>query len=334
MSLVLGIETSCDETAAAVLRDGTEILSNVVASQSVHARYGGVVPELASRAHVELIIPTIAEALTSGCHALGELDGIAVTQGPGLIGCLLVGVSVAKSLAYALGLPFIGVNHIESHIFANSLHPRGLFPPFLCLVVSGGHTELIHVKDWCAYERLGETLDDAAGEALDKTAKLLGLPYPGGPGLERLAERGDPDAVSFPRPSVDGFDFSFSGMKTAAYYHLRDLSPDEIERCRADVAASFQEAVVDTLVARLIEGADHLGIDRVVVAGGVASNERLREKVSAEARQRGVACSFPPPELCTDNAAMVAAAGAERLGRGEEADLGLRAQASMPLCSL
>ncbi|KPJ60270.1 MAG: tRNA threonylcarbamoyladenosine biosynthesis protein TsaB [Latescibacteria bacterium DG_63] len=333
MSCVLGIETSCDETAAAVVANGTEIISNIVASQSVHAEYGGVVPELASRAHVELVVPIITQAVAEASTTLDGLDGIAVTQGPGLIGCLLVGVSVAKSLAYALGLPFVGVNHIEAHIFANFLHSEGLPPPFLCLVASGGHTDLIHVSERCDYAKLGETLDDAAGEALDKAAKLLGLPYPGGPELERLATEGDPDAVSFPRPSVPGFDFSFSGMKTSVYYYLRDLSPEEVERRRADVAASFQEAVVDTLIGRLLEAADHVRVDRLVVAGGVASNLRLREKLGAAASGRGFQFSVPPPSLCTDNAAMVAAAGFERLRRGEAAALGLAAQASMPLLS-
>lgn len=331
--VVLGIESSCDETAAAVLADGRRILSNVVASQeSVHAPYGGIVPELASRRHIEVIVPVVEKALADARVRLSDLDGIAVTQGPGLVGSLLVGCSVAKALAYARGRPLCGVNHLEGHVYAAFLTEDPPVHPFLALVVSGGHTALYHARAPLTYSLVGETRDDAAGEAFDKVAKLLAVGFPGGPVIERLAKNGDPTAIAFPLAHMtDGArDFSFSGIKTSVALHVkrhRPLSEAQI----ADIAASFQTAVVKMLVRRTVRAALDLGVERVVLTGGVAANGPLRQELHAEAREHGIALHIPPPHLCTDNAAMIAAAGAVRLAAGERAPLAMNARPDLRL---
>jgi N6-L-threonylcarbamoyladenine synthase len=330
--LVLGIETSCDETAAAVLADGT-LRSNVVESQDpIHARYGGVVPELASRRHLEVILPVVARALDEAGVRLGDLDGIAVTHGPGLVGSLLVGVSAAKAFAYAHGLPLVGVNHLEGHIFAGRLADPTLQPAFLALVVSGGHTALYACEAPLRYRLVGQTRDDAAGEAFDKVAKLLRLGYPGGPVVERTAREGDPRAIAFPLAQFqDGApDFSFSGLKTAVSLYVRQHAP-LVPGHVADVCASFQATVVKMLVRKAIRAARQLGIRRILLTGGVAANRALREALEVECAERGYAWTAPPPRLCTDNAAMIAAAGAARLAAGARADLALNAHATLPL---
>jgi len=333
--IVLGIESSCDETAAAVLTDGRRVVSSVVASQdAIHAPYGGVVPELASRRHLEVIAPVVAQALRDASVSLADLDGIAVTQGPGLVGSLLVGCSVAKSLAWVHRKPLVGVNHLEGHIYASFLTDDPPEHPFLALVVSGGHTALYHAKKPREYSLVGQTRDDAAGEAFDKVAKLLGLGFPGGPVIQRTAEQGDPRAIAFPLTQItDGArDFSFSGIKTSVSLYVkrhRPLSEAQV----ADVAASFQAAVVKMLVRRTLRAALHLGTKRVVLTGGVAANGPLRAALAAEAGEHGVRLHIPPPRLCTDNAAMIAAAGTERLRAGERAALGMNAIPDLSLAA-
>ena len=320
--LVLGIETSCDETSAAVVDDGYAVYSNIVYSQQDHARYGGVVPELASRAHLRAIVPTVREAVAAADIELGGLDGIAVTRGPGLVGSLIVGLSLAKALALSLKLPWVGVHHLEGHIFSNLIeHP--LPPPFLTLLVSGGHTELVLVPELGRYVILGRTRDDAAGEAFDKVAKLLDLlpsqgSIMGGKMVSDAASRGDPGAIPFPRGlgGEDTFEFSFSGVKTAVLNHVRRLEPDAFRAQRADIAASFQAAVVDVLVAKTVRAMERTGVERVALAGGVAANRSLRRHLQEEVERRGGSLCVPSPLLCTDNAAMIAAAGAFHLGRG------------------
>ena len=331
--IVLGIESSCDETAAAVLTDGRRILSNVVASQdALHAPYGGVVPELASRRHLEVIVPVVERALADAGVRLPDLDGIAVTQGPGLVGSLLVGCSLAKSLAYVHGKPLVGVNHLEGHIYAAFLTDDPPVHPFLALVVSGGHTALYHARAPLAYALLGQTRDDAAGEAFDKVAKLLGLPFPGGPALERAAQTGDPKAITFPLAQMtDGAaDFSFSGLKTSVSLHVKRHAPLSSGQV-ADIAASFQAAVVKMLVRKTVKAALRTGVKRVVLTGGVAANGPLRAGLAAEAAEHGVALHVPPPRLCTDNGAMITAAGTARLQAGERAPLHMNAQPDMTL---
>ena len=331
--IVLGIETSCDETAAAVLDGGRKVLSNVVASQDdVHAPYGGVVPELASRRHLEVIVPVVRRALREAGMGLRDLDGIAVTQGPGLVGSLLVGCSAAKSLAWAHGTPLVGVNHLEGHIYAAFLEERTPEHPFLALVVSGGHTALYIAAEPRRYVRVGQTRDDAAGEAFDKVAKLLGLSYPGGPAIERASTAGDPRAISFPTANMsDGApDFSFSGIKTAVSLHVRragTLSTAEI----ADVAASFQATVVKMLVRKSLRAGRRLGLRRLVLTGGVAANRALRHALEAECGERGWELFIPSRALCTDNAAMIAAAGHDRLPAGERAPLTMNADPGLAL---
>jgi tRNA N6-adenosine threonylcarbamoyltransferase len=297
--VILALETSCDETAAAVVSDDGRILSSIVSSQAeLHARFGGVVPEVASRRHLELVGPVVRTALDSADVRLDDLDRVAVTQGPGLVGALLVGISAAKALAWAKGMPLVPVDHLEGHVASLYLEPDPLEPPFTCLLASGGHTLLLAVREHGRSERLGTTLDDAAGEAFDKGARLLGLGYPGGAALDRLASEGDPDAFEFPVARVPGLDLSFSGLKTALLYATRDLGPEETERRKADLAASYQRAIVRALVSGLRAAAEVSGLSRVAVVGGVAANSELRAALP-DAR-------FVPLALCTDNAAMIA----------------------------
>ena len=297
--MILGIETSCDETAAAVVTDDGRVLASVVSSQAeLHARFGGVVPEVASRRHLELVVPVVRTALESAGVPLERVERIAVTQGPGLVGALLVGISAAKALAWAGRTPLVPVDHLEGHLASLYLEPDPLEPPFTCLLASGGHTLLLAVSERGSSERLGTTLDDAAGEAFDKGARLLGLGYPGGVAIDRLARDGDADAFAFPVARVSGLDFSFSGLKTALLYAVRDLGEDEAERRKADLAASYQQAIVRALVQRLREAADATGVERLAVVGGVASNSELRAALPD--------ATFAPLPLCTDNAAMIA----------------------------
>jgi N6-L-threonylcarbamoyladenine synthase len=299
--LVLGIETSCDETSAAVAAGGAA-RSNVVSSQAeLHARFGGVVPEVASRRHLELVSYVVRDALDAADARLDDVDLVAVTTGPGLIGALLVGVAAAKGIAFGRRLPLASVDHLHGHVAALYLEPEPLEPPFLCLLASGGHTLLLDVRDRSGFRRIGTTIDDAAGEAFDKGARLLGLGYPGGAALDRLARDGDPEAYAFPVARVPGFDFSFSGLKTALLYAVRDLSHDELERRRADLAASYQCAIVRALVGRTLEAAEATGAERIAVVGGVAANSELRASIPGAA--------LAPLPLCTDNAAMIASAG-------------------------
>ena len=299
--LILAIETSCDETAAAVVKRDGRVLANVVASQAeLHARYGGVVPEVASRRHLELATPVLNEALARAGVGLGDLDSVAVTQGPGLVGALLVGLSAAKSLAWARRLPLVPVDHLHGHVAALYLHPHPVDPPFLCLLATGGHTMLLDVRNHSGFRRIGTTLDDAAGEAFDKGARLLGLGYPGGAAIDRLARSGDAEAFSFPVARVPGFDFSFSGLKTALLYTVRRMSSEELERRRADLAASYQRAIVRALVEKTLAAAEEGRAEKVAVVGGVAANSELRAALPGAA--------LAPLELCTDNAAMIASA--------------------------
>ncbi len=303
--MILGIETSCDETAAALVSADGQIRSNVVSSQAdLHAKYGGVVPEVASRRHLELVSPVIAEALADGGATLDDVEAVAVTQGPGLVGALLVGLSTAKALAWARRLPLVPVDHLHGHVASLYLEPDPVEPPFLCLLASGGHTLLLDVEDRSGYRVLGTSIDDAAGEAFDKGARLLGLGYPGGAEIDRLAREGDPEAFSFPVARVGGLDFSFSGVKTALLYATRELG-DELDERRADLAASYQRAIVRALVERARAAAAQAGRDTIAVVGGVAANSELRAALP-DAR-------FAPLALCTDNAAMIASAG--RFGR-------------------
>ena len=308
--IVLAVETSCDDTCAAVT-DDAKILSNVISSQAAaHARYGGVVPEVASRHHLELVNPVVEAALSEGGTELGDVDALAVTTHPGLIGALLVGVATAKGLAAPLRKPLVGVDHLHGHVAANFLEPDPLDPPFLCLIASGGHTLLAEVTSRDGFEILGQTLDDAAGEALDKGARLLGLGYPGGPAIQREAEDGDADAFEFPVAMTrdPGLDFSFSGLKTALLYTIRDLSEGELERRRADIAASYEAAVVGQLVAKLDRALDAGDWQAVALGGGVAANALLRERTAALCEERELRLKLVPDELCTDNAAMIASA--------------------------
>jgi N6-L-threonylcarbamoyladenine synthase len=299
--MILGVETSCDETAVALVTDDGEIRANVVASQAdLHARFGGVVPEVASRRHLELITPVVREALGQAGATLDDVDRIAVTQGPGLIGALLVGIAAAKAIAWSRHLPLVPVDHLNGHIASLYLQPEPVEPPFLCLLASGGHTMLIDVRSYTDHAVLGSTLDDAAGEAFDKGARLLGLDYPGGREVDRLAGTGDPSAYDFPVARVPGLDFSFSGIKTALLYATRDLAPEELERRRPDLAASYQRAIVRALVGRVREAADQTGAARIAVVGGVAANSELREALADAA--------LAPLALTTDNAAMIASA--------------------------
>jgi len=309
--LILAIETSCDETAASVVRNGREVLSNVIDTQiALHTRYGGVVPEIASRKHIEKINQVIEEALSQAGTALSDLSAVAVTYGPGLVGALLVGVSEAKAISFAAGLPLVGVHHISGHISANYVEYRELEPPFVCLVASGGHSHLVMVKDYGEYDVIGRTRDDAAGEAFDKVARAIGLGYPGGPKIDRISREGNPDAILFPRAKVadSEYDFSFSGLKSAVLNYLNVCRMKGEKFSQADVAASFQKAVVDVLVEHSLQAAEACGCDKLAIAGGVASNTSLRAAFERECAARGVRFYHPSPGLCTDNAAMIGAA--------------------------
>lgn len=324
--IILGLETSCDETSAAVIRGGTEILSNVIYSQRVHARFGGVVPELAGREHIKKIIPIIDEALSEAGLTFNEIDCFAATFGPGLVGALLVGLSMAKSLAYFNDKSFCAVNHLEGHIFANRLSSPDMSDRFITLLVSGGHTMLVDVDGWGNYEILGKTLDDAAGEAFDKVGKLLSLGYPGGPAIDKAATGGDRDRYQFPRALPGNrLDFSYSGLKTAVALQVQKRSPDQLEKEKADIAASFQEAVVDSLIRKTMLAAKQKGRNLVALSGGVAANSRLREKLQMTCDQKGLRLVFPPPILCTDNAAMVAAVADWQIGQKGKSNLDINA---------
>ena len=309
--LILAIETSCDETAAAVVKNGREVLSNTIYTQiKLHTMFGGVVPEIASRKHIENINPVIRKALEDAGVTLDDIDAIGVTYGPGLVGALLVGVAEAKAIAFAKNKPLVGVHHIEGHISANYVENKELEPPFVALVVSGGHTHLVKVNDYGEYEIVGRTRDDAAGEAFDKVARAIGLGYPGGPKIDKLAKEGNPDAIEFPRAHVDDapYDFSFSGIKSAVLNYINSANMQGKEINRADVAASFQKAVVDALVSRAVRLAKECGMDKLAIAGGVASNSALRAAIQEECTKNNIRFYSPSPILCTDNAAMIGAA--------------------------
>lgn len=331
---ILAIESSCDETAAAVVRNGREVLSNVIYSQiDLHTLYGGVVPEIASRKHIDKINWVIEKALEEAGLKLEEMDAIAVTYGPGLVGPLLVGVSAAKAIAYGAGIPIVGVHHIEGHISANYITNKELEPPFVCLVVSGGHTHLVKVSDYGQYEILGKTSDDAAGEAFDKVARAIGLGYPGGPKIDKVSKEGNPDAMKFPRAKVGGseLDFSFSGMKSAVLNYLNTANMNGEKIVQADVAASFQQAVIDVLVGHSMAAVDMYNIDKFAIAGGVASNSGLRAAFEEACKEKGVEFYRPEPVLCTDNAAMIGAAAYYEFINGVRHGLDLNAIPNLKL---
>jgi tRNA N6-adenosine threonylcarbamoyltransferase len=331
--LVLGVETSCDDTAAAVVRDGRTILANVVSSQDqIHGPYGGVVPELASRQHIQNILPIVDGALQKGGIELQDLNGIAVTYGPGLVGSLLVGLALSKGMAFRWGIPFVGVNHLEAHLLAIHLEHDVAFP-YIALLASGGHTLLYLVKDVGHYVHLGGTRDDAAGEAYDKVAMMMGLGYPGGRAIDALAKDGDRRAIRFPRAQIKkgSYDFSFSGIKTAVWHYLKTQGDEQWRNQIADIAASFQEAVVDMLVRPTIKAAIAHDVKQIVLAGGVAANSRLREKLKTQTDAEGLEVFFPSPKFCTDNAAMIALTGYQWLKRGRRDDFRLNADADLTL---
>lgn len=332
--LTLGIESSCDETAVAVLRGGRELLSNVISTQiPLHRKYGGVVPEIASRRHIVNVMPVIDEALRNAEVGLPDIDQIAVTYGPGLVGALLVGVSAAKALAFARNVPLIGVNHLEGHIFANFLSHTELKPPFMALVVSGGHTALIHVIGYNHFALMGQTRDDAAGEAFDKIARVMGLPYPGGPEIDKLAAAGDEDAVDFPRALREkgNYEFSFSGLKSAVLNYLNEMKMKNTEVNRADVAASFQKAVIEVLVQKSLEALSETNLDTLVLAGGVAANSALERRLREASAEHGIHFYYPDKILCTDNAAMIACRGYYQSRAGLFSDLRLNAVPGLSL---
>lgn len=331
---ILAIESSCDETAASVVKNGRQVLSNIISSQiDLHTLYGGVVPEIASRKHIEKINQVIEEALKEAGVTLGDVTAIAVTYGPGLVGALLVGVSAAKALAFAMDKPLVGVHHIEGHISANYIENKQLEPPFVCLVVSGGHTHLVIVKDYGEYEILGCTRDDAAGEAFDKVARAIGLGYPGGPKIDKLSKEGNPDAVKFPRAKVDGsdYDFSFSGLKSAVLNYLNSCEMKGISVNHADVAASFQKAVIDVLVEHSLHAVKAYGYDKFAIAGGVASNSSLRAAFETACRNQDITFFHPSPIFCTDNAAMIGVAGYYEYIKGTRSGYDLNAIPSLRL---
>lgn len=326
--LILAIESSCDETAAAVVKNGREVLSNIISSQiELHKLYGGVVPEIASRKHIEKINQVIEEALSEANIALQDIDAIGVTYGPGLVGALLVGVAEAKAISYALGKPLVGVHHIEGHVSANYIENKDLEPPFLCLIVSGGHTHLVLVKEYGKYEIIGRTRDDAAGEAFDKVARAIGLGYPGGPKIDKLSKEGNKNAISFPRAHIEGapYDFSFSGLKSAVLNHINSCEMKDIKVNAADIAASFQEAVIDVLVKKAMLAAKDFGMKKVVIAGGVAANTSLREAMMTACKENFLDFYYPSPIFCTDNAAMIGAAAYYEYMNGTRSGLDLNA---------
>ena len=330
--LVLALETSCDETSAALVLGGRTVLSNIISSQiPLHRKYGGVVPEIASRKHIENIIGVVDEALAVAGKGLNDVEAIGVTHGPGLVGALLVGVAAAKAMAFALNVPLIGVNHLEGHIFANFLAFPELEPPFVALVVSGGHTSLVHVKSYNSFDLMGQTRDDAAGEAFDKIARVMGLPYPGGPEIEQLAKTGDAEAIAFPRALTgkDNLEFSFSGLKSAVLNYINSAAQRGESIIKADVAASFQSAIVTVLVSKTLQAARKAGVKTVVAAGGVSANGELKRLMGLACEQAGVRFFVPPLSLCTDNAAMIACRANYKLMAGKVSDLTLNAMPSL-----
>jgi N6-L-threonylcarbamoyladenine synthase len=331
--LVLGVETSCDDTAAAVLQDGQTILANIVSSQDqVHGPYGGVVPELASRQHIRTVVPIVDDALRRAGATLNDLDGMAVTYGPGLVGSLLVGLSLVKGISFRSAIPYVGVNHLEAHLLAIHLEHEVPFP-YLALIASGGHTLLYCVKGVGAYTHLGGTRDDAAGEAYDKVAKMMGLGYPGGRAIDQLAQAGNPRAIRFPRTKIksSAYEFSFSGIKTAVWHYLKSLGEAASRERPADIAASFQEAIAEMLVGPTIKAARAQGIGRIVLSGGVAANSRLRSRMKEDAEASGLSVFYPAPKFCTDNGAMIALAGYHWLKRGRRDDFRLNADPDLTL---
>ncbi len=331
---ILAIESSCDETAASVVRNGREILSNIISSQiEIHKKYGGVVPEVASRKHIENISGVVKEALEESKLGIDDIDAIAVTYGPGLVGALLIGINYAKSLAYAWDKPLIGVNHIEGHISANYIEDKSLEPPFMCLVVSGGHTHLVYVEDYGKYEVMGRTRDDAAGEAYDKISRALNLGYPGGPKIDKLAKSGNKEAIYFPRAKLneESLDFSFSGLKSAVLNYINQTTQKGGKIIEADVAASFQESVIDVLIEKLIKAAKLKGCDKIALAGGVASNSKLREVLEMKCENNKLLLYRPSPILCTDNAAMIASCAYYKYKNKEFADFSLNASPNLEI---
>ncbi|MDO4535278.1 MAG: tRNA (adenosine(37)-N6)-threonylcarbamoyltransferase complex transferase subunit TsaD [Clostridium perfringens] len=332
--IILSIESSCDETSAAVVVNGRDVLSNIIASQiDTHKKFGGVVPEVASRMHIEVVNSVVSEALKEANKTLHDIDAIGVTYGPGLVGALLVGLQYAKGLAYSTNKPLIGVNHIEGHISANFIEHKDLKPPFICLVVSGGHTFIVYVKDYGEYEIIGETRDDAAGEAYDKVARSLGLGYPGGPKIDKLAKEGNPDAIKFPKANFhdETLDFSFSGVKSAVLNYLNKMEMKNETINKADVAASFQKAVVEVLTDNVIKTCKMKRVDKIAIAGGVASNSALRENLIREGKERNINVLFPSPILCTDNAAMIGSAAYFELLKGNIKTMDLNAKPNLRL---
>ena len=334
--ITLGIETSCDETAVAIVEDRFDVRSNLIASQEhLHERFGGVVPEVAARAHVEALNPLLERSLEEAGIGVADVDGVAVTTGPGLVGALLVGMAAAKAFSLATRADLIGVHHLEGHVWANFLEHGPPEPPYVALIVSGGHTMLVHMPEVHRHEVLGQTLDDAAGEAFDKVARLLGLGFPGGPAIDRVAAGGDPSAIALPRAMADSgdLDFSMSGLKTAVLRYVEKERSAGREVNVADVAASFQEAIVDVQVAKTLEAAKRTRVDTVLLGGGVVANTRLRDRMQTEASAQGIRVLFPSAELCTDNAGMIACVGAARLARGERTSLDIAAEPNLQLAS-